>query len=196
MPDSFAPVEIYDIYRETLAEHGHDPEAYAVCTNRIIYVCDDPEQGWEDVKEHYLYVYDRYREWFAAAGDFPDAGAPLADPDELSRELHVVGTPAQVVADIQALQRRFSFDRLIFWARPPGLPIEKSSRSLELFAQEVMPVFADASGRLRAESTERLRAGVGTPVAVATDPLALHGADAQSTGVGDAPRSAGREEEL
>jgi hypothetical protein len=34
------------------------------------------------------------------------------------------------------------FDRLIFWTRPPGLSVESSSRSLELFAQEVLPHFA------------------------------------------------------
>jgi hypothetical protein len=30
---------------------------------------------------------------------------------------------------------------LYFWARPPGLPIEKSYESLELFARYVIPHF-------------------------------------------------------
>ncbi|MFT5531734.1 MAG: hypothetical protein ACI91O_001764, partial [Candidatus Poriferisodalaceae bacterium] len=39
-------------------------------------------------------------------------------------------------------RERRHFDRLIFWARPPGLDIEKSSRSLELMATKVLPHFA------------------------------------------------------
>src|SRR5215216_806910 len=57
MPDSFAPLEVYEIYRASLAEHGHDPLAFSVGTNRVIYVCEDPEEGWNDVKDHYLYVF-------------------------------------------------------------------------------------------------------------------------------------------
>ena len=149
MPDSFAPLEIYEIYRDTLREHGHDPSAFPVATNRVIYVCDDPDEGWNDVKEHYLYQFNRYREWFAAAGDHPDSGPPLEDPDLLSRELHVVGTPETVIAEIEAMRTRFAFDRLFFWARPPGLSIEQSSRSLELFARHVIPHFAAGTGEAR-----------------------------------------------
>jgi hypothetical protein len=46
---------------------------------------------------------------------------------------------------IEAIERRRAerwFDRLIFWARPPGLDIAKSSRSLELMATKVIPHFA------------------------------------------------------
>jgi probable F420-dependent oxidoreductase len=141
MPDSFAPVEVYEIYRAALAEHGHDPEEFSIGTNRMIYVCEDPEAGWNEVKEHYLYVFNRYREWFAAAGDFSEVGPPLRDADLLPRDVHVVGTPEQIIAEIEAMRARFAFDLLIFWARPPGLPIEKSSRSLELFAEHVIPHF-------------------------------------------------------
>lgn len=143
MPDSFAPVEIYETYRRTLAEHGFDPADFSLATNRVIFACEDPERGWNEVKEHYLYVFNRYREWFAAAGDFPEVGPPLSDPDQLPRDVHVVGTPDQVIAAIEQMQERFAFDRLIFWARPPGLPIEASSRSLELIAKHVIPHFRE-----------------------------------------------------
>ncbi len=142
MPDSFAPIEVYELYRSVLADHGHDPGAFSIGTNRVIYVCEDPEEGWNEVKEHYLYVFNRYREWFAAAGDFGELGLPLRDPDRLPRDVHLVGTPAEVIAEIEAMRARFAFDLLIFWARPPGLPIEKSSRSLELFSRHVIPHFA------------------------------------------------------
>jgi len=142
MPDSFAPLEIYDIYRRTLEEHGHDPAAFPIATNRTFYVCEDPEEGWAEVRDHILYAHNRYREWFAAAGDHLYSGPPLEDPDELPRDIYVVGTPDQVIAEIEKMRSRFAFEQLYFWARPAGLPIEKSSRSLELFARDVIPHFA------------------------------------------------------
>jgi hypothetical protein len=55
---------------------------------------------------------------------------------------YLVGTPEMVTSEISRLRLALPFDRLIFWARPPGLSVESSSRSLELFAQEVLPHFA------------------------------------------------------
>ncbi|MBA2333270.1 MAG: LLM class flavin-dependent oxidoreductase, partial [Actinobacteria bacterium] len=82
-----------------------------------------------------------YREWFAAGGETP---ARLAtSPDELPRERYLIGTPEQVSAGIERLHERHPFDRLYFWARLPGLSLEASQRSLELFAECVLPRFAD-----------------------------------------------------
>lgn len=139
MPDSGAPVEVYDLYRSALGEHGFDAGTLRTMTNRVIYVCEDPEAGWNDVKEHYLHVFNVYREWFAEAGDFAELGPPLTDADQLPRDVHVVGTPAMVVQWLQELRQRVPFDDLLFWARPPGLSLEKAARSLELFARHVMP---------------------------------------------------------
>jgi alkanesulfonate monooxygenase SsuD/methylene tetrahydromethanopterin reductase-like flavin-dependent oxidoreductase (luciferase family) len=144
-PDSFAPVEVFDAYRAALVEHGHDPGAFPIATNRTIYVTEDPEAGWEEVREHFLYVHNRYRTWFAAAGDHAASGPPLADADALPRDLYMVGTPAQVIDEIEAMRRRLPFERLYFWARPPGLDVERSSRSLELFARHVIPHFAEGA---------------------------------------------------
>ncbi len=141
MPDSGSPAEVYPAYREACAAAGHPPGEIA--TNMVVYVCDDPEQGWNDVKEHYFYVYQTYQRWFAEAGDLIQVGTPLTDPDQLSRQTHIVGTPETVVEAIRARRQRYPFDRLIFWARPPGLPIEQSTRSLELFATKVLPQIAE-----------------------------------------------------
>ena len=139
MPDGGAPVEVYHRYRELSEQLGTGPGRIA--TNRSVYVCEDPEQGWNDIKEHVLYVFNMYREWFAEAGDFPELGEPLTDPDPL-REHFLLGTPDMVGDGIEQLQAEFGVDLLVFWARPPGLAIEKSTRSLELFAQEVLPRFS------------------------------------------------------
>jgi probable F420-dependent oxidoreductase len=141
LPDRDAPAELYERYRAGLAANGHDPARFSIATTQAIYVCEDPERGWQEVKEHYRYMANRYRQWYAPTPAEP-ATSLLTHADELRRENYLVGTPAMVTAAITLLRRAFPFDRLIFWARPPGLPIERSARSLELFAQQVLPHFA------------------------------------------------------
>ena len=113
---------------------------FRIATNRAVYVCDDPERGWQEVQEHYLYMANRYRQWYAA-GTAENPYRPLKRADELSRGNYLVGTPDMVAQEISRLRRALPLDRLIFWARPPGLSIASSSRSLELFAQQVLPRF-------------------------------------------------------
>ena len=98
-----------------------------------------PERGWAEVRRTSLSQYNRYREWYAAGGDRPAVTA--SSPEELPRERYLIGTPEDVIAGIEALYARHGFDRLFFWARPPGLGIEQSTRSLELFAERVLPHF-------------------------------------------------------
>ena len=104
-------------------------------------MCEDPERGWREVQKHYLYMANRYRQWSAAGNAEHPHQAPK-HADELSRGNYLVGTPDMVAQEISRLRQALPFDRLIFWARPPGLSIASSSRSLELFAQQVLPRFA------------------------------------------------------
>lgn len=136
LPDSGAPRDVYDLYESEATIKGR------IGTNRTFYVCEDPERGWNEVKEHYRYQFNVYRRWFAEAGDFPELGEPVADADELPRSNYIVGTPDMVAAEIEDLAARFPVDTVMFWARPPGLDIDKSNRSLELFANEVLPRFS------------------------------------------------------
>ena len=118
MPDAYAPADVLELYRER-----HDGQ---VAVNPSIYVGD-----WDEVAEHFLYQYNRYREW--------GGGQTLASADELPRDRYLVGPPDEVAAGIRALIERTRCDRLYFWARPPGLAIELANRSLELFAKDVIP---------------------------------------------------------
>jgi alkanesulfonate monooxygenase SsuD/methylene tetrahydromethanopterin reductase-like flavin-dependent oxidoreductase (luciferase family) len=118
MPDAFVPMEVIELYRERF--HGE------VAINPSVYV-----GAWDDVAEHFLYQYNRYREW--------GGGAQLERADDLPRDRYLVGTPDEVAAGIRAIRERTRCDRLYFWARPPGLSIELANRSLELFAREVIP---------------------------------------------------------
>ena len=118
MPDAYTPSDVIELYR-SLADGE-------VSINPSVYVGE-----WEDVAEHFLYQYNRYREW--------SGGRTLASADDLPRDRFIVGDPEEVAAGIGAIGLRTGCDRLFFWARPPGLAIDLANRSLELFAREVIP---------------------------------------------------------
>ena len=106
--------------------------------NGCVYVCDDPGRGRAQVHRALTYMYERYDAW-EREGDGSDA--PAFEPIDVERldELCIVGSPDDVIGRLRAVQEEFSPDRFIFWGRLPLVPIEDASRSLRLFADEVMP---------------------------------------------------------
>jgi alkanesulfonate monooxygenase SsuD/methylene tetrahydromethanopterin reductase-like flavin-dependent oxidoreductase (luciferase family) len=122
MPDAFVETGVLELFR-SLAPGKR------VSINPSIYVGD-----WEEVAEHFLYQYNRYREW--------GGGQTIESADQLPRDRYLVGEPAEVAAGVRALIERTGCDRMFFWARPPGLAIDLANRSLERFAYEVMPGFS------------------------------------------------------
>ena len=120
MPDAMVPSSVVALYR-SLAPNGR------VSINPSVYVGDPA-----DVAEHFLYQFNRYREW--------GGGEQLASADDLPRDRYLIGSPDEVAAGVQALVDRTGCERLFFWARPPGLGIDLANRSLERFANEVVPL--------------------------------------------------------
>ncbi len=141
MPDSGAGIELYDAYRDQL------PAAAAprLATNRVLFAAASRAEAWEICGPHFLYQFNAYRQWFSAAGDDDTHGAELTDPSVLSSEHYFVGTPDDILAAIQQSQQRLGYQELVFWARPPGLPVEQATASLELIAKHVLPALGEAT---------------------------------------------------
>lgn len=139
LPSSTTGFDVREAYHEALRKAGRDPADHSMKCFRNIYCCEDADAGWEEIKEHYLYQHNDYRRWYREAGDSdtPD----LEDPDELDRDNYICGTPDECEAAIRKLHEEIPFEEFIFWAYPPGFPVDKSTRSIELFAREVMPRF-------------------------------------------------------
>jgi alkanesulfonate monooxygenase SsuD/methylene tetrahydromethanopterin reductase-like flavin-dependent oxidoreductase (luciferase family) len=145
MSDEGTSSEVIHLFRETFADFGGDPLSVQVSTNRMVFVCEDAQTGWDEVNPHLLYVHNRYRDWYAEAGEHEAMGPRLDDPDQLPRDLNIVGTPEDVIAEIKRQDLPGRFDSLTFWASPPGLPVKRSTESLRLFAEIVAPALVGAS---------------------------------------------------
>ena len=135
MPDSGAGPEVYEAYHSGLPS-GVAPR---ISTNRVLFAAQSTEKAWELCGEYLLYQFNGYRKWFSDAGDDDSHGAALTDPSVLSRDHYFVGTPDEILTSIKTSQQEFGYEELIFWARPPGMPIEASTASLELIARHVLP---------------------------------------------------------
>ena len=136
MPDSGAGQDTYDAYRRG---RPADAAPARVATNRVLFAAESRERAWELCGEHLLYQFNMYRRWFSDAGDADTHGAELTDPAVLSPDSYFIGTPDDIVAAVKESQERLGYEELIFWARPPGMPVEHSTASLELIAKHVLP---------------------------------------------------------
>lgn len=136
LPDLGTPPEILDLYRETLAAHGHDPARFGITAivTPGVYVCEDADEGWQEIREHYWYLLNTFQEWFGNPG--------LPSVDDLPRELFLVGPPDVVAEGLrERIKPLGDVERVIFFGRAPGLPADRARRSLELFAEHVIPRF-------------------------------------------------------
>lgn len=140
MPDSGAGIDLYDAYRTQLPTTSGPPR---VATNRVLFAAASRDKAWEICGPHFLFQFNAYRQWFSAAGDDDTHGTELTDPAVLSPEHYFVGTPDDILAAIQASQQRLGYEELVFWARPPGMPIEHATASLELIAKHVLPALPE-----------------------------------------------------
>jgi alkanesulfonate monooxygenase SsuD/methylene tetrahydromethanopterin reductase-like flavin-dependent oxidoreductase (luciferase family) len=124
-------------YTAALREHGRDPADHEIAAVASVFVDEDPERAHALAAPHMLYQQRQYQRWFAAAGDrITDVGN--GDADALPGGC-LVGTPEEVASAIAAVHARVPFTHFSFWTLLPGMPVETATRSLELFAERVMP---------------------------------------------------------
>ncbi|MGO4186910.1 LLM class flavin-dependent oxidoreductase [Pseudarthrobacter sp. TAF60_1] len=134
-PERFRPY--VDLYKRTLAEKGHDPQALSVHSPG--YVADTDEQALEEYYSHWLVGRNKIgaeRGWGPAGrGEFEAA----ADEDGAL----FIGSPKTVAEKIVRLKQTLGADRFEMKFSGSTLPHGNMLRSIELFGTEVAPLVAD-----------------------------------------------------
>lgn len=129
-------------YHEALATAGRAPDQARAYLARAAYVAETDEQAWADAEGPYtdfLSYADRLRR---GRGSGSDEGRSPFDLDGDLRESALFGSPDSVVAGLRAI-RDLGIDRVMLFVHMGGLPHEKITRSLELFAREVLPAVGE-----------------------------------------------------
>ena len=129
-----------DAYRQTLAQHGHNPDAAKVVVNVPVYVDETPAAAQSNFAPTINNYLDTLRSMQNNSRGASRAGQLTYE--DICRELGAVGTPEQVIARLQLFRDLYAPQEFMCWFNIGGiLTNEQVSRSMRLFADEVMPRF-------------------------------------------------------
>lgn len=137
------------LYIKTLEAEGHNPADFKVVQLRYLYISETEDQAWEECQDHLFHAFDFYRDIVEhandAAGD--DDFLPLEKPSDIRhsalKDMLMIGTVEQVIAKMNMFAQEYQCTDLCIYAQFPGMDIDKATRSIELFAENVMPLFPD-----------------------------------------------------
>ena len=135
------------LYLETLQALGRDPKQFKVAQLRMVYVADSDDQAWDEAQHHLWHVFDYYRDVLSTSNDVEGDAAPW--PISRAEDLRnspmaadlLIGSPTTVANKLDTFCKNFKCTDFIMSTHFAGLDPKKSTRSLELFANEIMPTF-------------------------------------------------------
>ncbi|RII09551.1 Alkanal monooxygenase alpha chain [Streptomyces sp. YIM 130001] len=138
-PSAYLP-ELESYYREQLAAHG--TEGWTMMPGAetpLLHIAEDPDRTWATYGEHFLHEARTYASW--QSGDIHSAVRSGAQSvEELRAEgVYRVLTPDEAVAYAEAGRT----ESLILHPLCGGMPLDEGRRSLELFAESVLPRLKD-----------------------------------------------------
>jgi probable F420-dependent oxidoreductase len=124
---------------------GSDAGQFTFGHYEVVYLCDDPDAGWEVVAPLVQHMRWKYSDMEASAGRRagPVPGAPPPEDPKQLRSRVLVGTPQMVAERILATQEAAGV-RLHFVARSylPGLAPEAQEEQVHRIAEELKPLLA------------------------------------------------------
>lgn len=137
-------------YREALSRHGRVPDDYSVSQMVLVYVADNKAQAWQEAARPVHHMLTLYRDWAAEAGDENNddqASRGIPTPAQMQSEQACsfygepafIGTPDFVYEGLRDLLQRSPCTHLVLMGVLPGAPVAGTRRSMELFAEQVMP---------------------------------------------------------
>lgn len=135
------------LYVETLKSLGRDPAQFKIAQLRMVYCAETADRAWEESQHHLWHVFDYYREVLSTSNDVEGDTAPW--PISRAEELRdspladdlLIGTPQQVAEKLERFRANYRCTDFVMSTHFAGIDPRKSTRSMELFAAEVMPAF-------------------------------------------------------
>ena len=126
-----------DDYKSTLQESGHIlPPTLPMM--RELYITEDSHQALQESEPFLGPKYKAYAAWGqdkALPGE-ESFNIPYKD---LAKDRFLLGSPEQIVEEIQKYQNRLGVDYLIFRMQWPGMAQEAVLRQIQLLGDKVIP---------------------------------------------------------
>lgn len=132
------------IAQETLEAEGRDPTDFEWTYYALAYPCDDPDQGWEEVRDHVWAMRRKYSDMEdSASRTGPIVGPPpLTEQTEAKmRELVVLGTGAEIAERLLGIRQQAGLP-IDFSLRSyfPGMSYQRQSEIMTRLAEEAIPL--------------------------------------------------------
>ena len=147
---NFAPVQLASLhfahYKEAWLHHKDEPDrmnghvAVPKLTNsRHVYVAPTDAQAMEEVREPFLTWRQHITHLNRRVRGEPDVGGELEMASRLEQETLIVGSPETVTARITEAMEISGINYFLGVFAFGNMAQDKAKRSMDLFAQEVMP---------------------------------------------------------
>ena len=132
-----------EVARAELAAVGRDPDSFAWHYYNYAFPCDDPDAGWEEIKQHLWLSRWKYGDIGPSASrpGGPPTPPPMGADDEASlRKMTMLGTGRQIADRVNQLREEvgvhFEFTARSYY---PGLSLDRQLEVMERLAVEVSP---------------------------------------------------------
>jgi alkanesulfonate monooxygenase SsuD/methylene tetrahydromethanopterin reductase-like flavin-dependent oxidoreductase (luciferase family) len=135
----------WERYKEALAEASQPmPAARPICLE--LHVAPTHEAAVATARPFLEGKYNAYAEW-GQDKVLPGEESFRVAFDELARDRFILGTPDEVIEQIEERVRRLESNYLIFRMGWPGMESEKILRVIEMMGSNVLPHFHAKYGR-------------------------------------------------
>jgi alkanesulfonate monooxygenase SsuD/methylene tetrahydromethanopterin reductase-like flavin-dependent oxidoreductase (luciferase family) len=135
----------WERYKQALAGAGHPmPAARPIVLEA--HVAPTREAAVEAARPYLEAKYAAYAEWGQDKA-LPGEESFRVPFDELARDRFILGTPDEVIEQIEGRVRRLDSNYLIFRMGWPGMESDKVLRVIEMMGERVLPYFHQKYGR-------------------------------------------------
>jgi alkanesulfonate monooxygenase SsuD/methylene tetrahydromethanopterin reductase-like flavin-dependent oxidoreductase (luciferase family) len=132
-------------YKQALAEAGHPmPKDRPIALE--LHVAPTHEEAVAIARPFLEAKYAAYAEWGQDKA-LPGEESFRVPFDELARDRFILGTPDEVIAEIEARVARLDSNYLIFRMGWPGMEAAKIMRVIQMMGDKVLPYFHSKYGR-------------------------------------------------
>ena len=133
-----------DVAQAQMEDDGRDPEDFAWGYYAIIHVCDDPRDGWNEIRDHVHHMRWKYSDMEASAartGSIP-APPPLDTPTEEQLRAGVLVGPADMIAGkLRNIESRAGVPlHLVARSYFPAMSVHQQREGLQRIGEELIPL--------------------------------------------------------
>jgi alkanesulfonate monooxygenase SsuD/methylene tetrahydromethanopterin reductase-like flavin-dependent oxidoreductase (luciferase family) len=142
-------VERWALLAQVLDEHGRRGDRFGFVATGIVHVHEDAATAWRQAAPAIAYLEGALAGYVAGRNEPASSSerSPLPPDEDLRPEAFLVGTPDDVAERLVRLHHQAPYDQFAFWGRLPGFTYEQASRTIRLFASEVVPKVRTALAR-------------------------------------------------